>query len=569
MGTNDAGQLLDPIEDGFRSPARFPGIDYREWSGNIMSHAMRDPAFFAALNVANRDFINLLDHVSAGGEYPPLTELGEATIPSLITKDEVHKPVVGDFCLRCHSPVGWLEGFSEPSSPDKPFLRGDFWGASMLERSPDSAQAPNPLYGLDSEGHMNGISCDVCHRMVDNTKVAGSDKAAGNGGLFVMRQEPFTASERNSPRVMDPFQREPELCGTCHEVTNPFLKTLTDPDGDGIPVDIAHPIERTYTEWYYSSFRDKKNGRCQDCHQPMRFAGAQTWLLAELERLWGPIDQTWSDLGYAVPASRQAALDERVADNRNFVDDKAARLTIVSKPNSLRPGQQGSVRFRIENLTGHKLPTGYGEGRQMWLQVRVWTKKNGTFFEDGMVDSETGEVLVADHADIFEIEAVAEGYDNLLDDNNDGSVTGRENHFHFALLNKVIKDNRIPPAGYDKAAYMADGAFIIPADTYEDGQNWAEREYTFTVPSNARGNIKVEAKLLYKTFSNEYIDFLAEKDTEPTVSNGGHARDLPTTGSMTSNPQHWGEALKELYKVSGNGPAVQFGRVKGEIRLKR
>ncbi|MEW8497016.1 MAG: hypothetical protein AB2699_00810, partial [Candidatus Thiodiazotropha taylori] len=82
-----------------------------------------------------------------------------------------------------------------------------------------------------------------------------------------------------------------------------------------------------------------------------------------LERLWGPIDQTWSDLGYAVPASRQAALDARVLDNLDFVDGKTANISVISKSRRLRPGQSGSVKFKITNKTGHKLPTGYGEGR--------------------------------------------------------------------------------------------------------------------------------------------------------------------------------------------------------------
>ena len=567
-GINGDGQILDPIFDGFRSPARFPGVEFDDWSGSIMAHAMRDPSFFAALNVANRDFINLLEHVELGGDFPPLTELGETTIPTLLGLDETAQPVVGDFCLRCHSPVGWLEGFSEPANPSEPFLRGDFWGAQMLGLSPLSEQAPDPLHNKDSEGHMDGVSCDVCHRMIDNQKISGTDKAAGNGGMFVTLYEPFTDTERDEPRVMAPFQRESELCGTCHEVTNPFLMTLTDPDGDGVPANVPHPIERTYTEWYNSSFRDKAKGRCQDCHRPMRFAGAQTWLLSHLERLWGPIDQTWADLGYGVTASRQSALDERVADNLDFVDGATARIRVVSKPRRLRPGDTGTVKFRIINKAGHKLPTGYGEGRQMWLHVKIWTKV-GTILEDGAVDPETGEVLVANPDDIFEIHALAEGYGDLLDDDNDGVVTEHEKEFHFALLNKVVKDNRIPPKGYNKAAYMAQGAFIVPEDEYADGQNWADREYTFTIPANARGDIKVEAKLMYKTFSNHYVEFLAEKDTEPTVSNGGHARDLPTTGAMTTNPQHWGEALREIYEVSGHGPAVQFARKKTTIKLIR
>ena len=27
---------------------------------------------------------------------------------------------------------------------------------------------------------------------------------------------------------------------------------------------------------------------------------------------------------------------------------------------------------RVVNLTGHKLPTGYPEGRRMWVNVKVW-----------------------------------------------------------------------------------------------------------------------------------------------------------------------------------------------------
>src|SRR5690606_8672652 len=50
-------------------------IAYNTWSGSMMAHATRDPVFWAALDVANADI-----------------------------------PGVGDFCLRCHTPQGWLAG---------------------------------------------------------------------------------------------------------------------------------------------------------------------------------------------------------------------------------------------------------------------------------------------------------------------------------------------------------------------------------------------------------------------------------------------------------------------------
>ena len=49
------------------------------WAGSMMANASRDPLFWAALDVANNDL-----------------------------------PGVGDFCLRCHVPQGWLAGRSEP-----------------------------------------------------------------------------------------------------------------------------------------------------------------------------------------------------------------------------------------------------------------------------------------------------------------------------------------------------------------------------------------------------------------------------------------------------------------------
>ena len=55
---------------------------FRNWQGSMMSHATRDPLFWASLAVAEQDF-----------------------------------PSAGDLCLRCHSPAGWLGGRSGASAP--------------------------------------------------------------------------------------------------------------------------------------------------------------------------------------------------------------------------------------------------------------------------------------------------------------------------------------------------------------------------------------------------------------------------------------------------------------------
>ena len=73
------------------------------WRGSMMSHAGRDPLFWATVAVAEQDF---------GGS--------------------------GDLCLRCHAARGWLDGRSTPTD-----------GSALL----------------DSDA--TGVSCDLCHSMVN------------------------------------------------------------------------------------------------------------------------------------------------------------------------------------------------------------------------------------------------------------------------------------------------------------------------------------------------------------------------------------------------------------------
>ena len=117
---------------------------------------------------------------------------------------------------------------------------------------------------------------------------------AGNGSLFVSLDIPFRQNG-SIPDTVFAFQKTGDFCGTCHDVTNPILKTRT--EVAGVVPDMLHPMERTYTEWYWSGFRDTQ--RCQDCHAPMQFLGAQTWMLSPaMDRLWGDVDQQWVDRGY-------------------------------------------------------------------------------------------------------------------------------------------------------------------------------------------------------------------------------------------------------------------------------
>ena len=219
--TNQRGQLLDPIVDGFRAAA-FRGQEqdeiYHNWSGMMMANSSRDPAFFAQLSVANYDIIRLINSMP-GEPDDPMTELGEFLAANKLDQDIFRDPDTGqlepeellpftaDLCIRCHSPVGWLEGRSEPPTIESPHLRGQFWGAALQETPVDANGNPRRAdFSIESEADMDGLQCDFCHRAKDNFKrfsnYDGSVMANGSGGYFLALQDPFGDDEVEAPPII-------------------------------------------------------------------------------------------------------------------------------------------------------------------------------------------------------------------------------------------------------------------------------------------------------------------------------------------------------------------------------
>jgi hypothetical protein len=588
---NDRGQALDPIVEGFRSPAYWAkdqADQYEDWAGSMMANATRDPAFYAAVSIANRDLIQLINSLP-GEPDDPASELGAFLEQNKLAGDirrapdgtlqpEALLPVAADLCLRCHSPVGWMEAHSEPPTQHAPFLKGQFWGGRFLMNPVDRAGKPRPVdLAVESETELDGIDCEFCHRVNDNPKRKslhdGSEMSRGNGGFFVDRSTPFCERLEGSVTCGD-IEPEHELlaeghfCGSCHDVTNPLLKTKTEVDGK--TPDMQHPIERTYTEWYWSGVRDEQT--CQDCHEPVTFQGAQTWMIDPvLSLLWGDPDQVWREKPYSYDVPKRLdSLKLAASRNRAFMKE-AAEIEFVEAPATARAGEHTTVRVKVTNKTGHKLPTGFSEGRQMWIHLKAVDPSGRVIFEDGVLKD--GSLVRTPETKVYEQVALATGFP-FLDQNGDGEVDEHERHFHFVLMNDIQKDNRIPPKGFNKAAYTADGAFIIPRDPkdtdYADGQNWDVTPYPLTIPDGTQGAIRVTATLRYQTFNREYVEFLAHHDHEKTAACGGHARDLPSTGPYGGDCDRyptWGRALHDLWRKADMGPPVEVGTATIEIQV--
>lgn len=462
---------------------------YRNWQGSMMAMASHDPLFEANLAIANQD-----------------------------------APDSGDLCLRCHISGGWLQGRSVPTD-----------GSAMLPQD------------------KVGVSCDLCHRMTDPVYTAGnpirdlevlaglSDPGTQYGnGMYVLdpsaiQRGPYEDVVTPHQFVASPFHRKSEFCGTCHDVSNPaFTKDANgvyqpnpfNTTGGDISAHSAGPVERTYSEWKHSAYNTTPGGihqpqfagnkadgmvsSCQDCHMrdvsgkgastpdaPVRedlplhdMTGGSTWLPPLIATMY--------------PDQFDAAAAQAGVTRATELLQKAADLGVSV--------QSGKLAVRVTNQTGHKLPTGYPEGRRIWVNVKFFDAAGALVGESAAYDADTGELEEDAQAKIYEVHPGI--------DENISSVVGLPAgpSLHFVLNNKIYTDNRIPPRGFTNAAFAEFGG--APAGySYADGQHWDDTAYT--IPAGAR---RAEVRLFYQSTSKKFIEFL--RDENRTNSKGQEMHDL-------------------------------------------
>ncbi len=460
------------------------------WAASMMGQSARDPIFHACLAIANQD-----------------------------------SAFAGELCLRCHVPGGWLHGRAQ-----------DPTGASLTE--------------VD----MEGVSCHFCHRMVDPVFHPGQspdvDEAilatitppvtSPHSGSFVMdpqdrRRGPFDISYLNPhPWLQSPYHRSSQLCASCHDVSNPAYERQ--PDGSYALGSFntanpsnnkydQYPVERTFSEWNNSLFAQgpvEMGGRfggnrtavssCQDCHMPSTtgqgchpafdpivrtdlprhfFNGANTWVLRSVRSLYD--DETT----YLTEAS---------------VNDSIARAQqMLRSAGDLEATQLGPyLNARIINYSGHKLPTGYVEGRRMWVNVKYFNASDTLISERGAYDAQIAQLTLED-TKVYEAEQGLDAAGAAAANRPEGPG------FHFAVNNTYFKDNRIPPIGFTNAAFEAVQAQPI-AYTYADGQYWDDTLYD--IPAAAA---RAEVRVFHQTTTKEYIEFL--RDANVTNNTGQVAYD--------------------------------------------
>jgi hypothetical protein len=179
------------------------------------------------------------------------------------------------------------------------------------------------------------------------------------------------------------------------------------------------------------------------------------------------------------------------------------------------------IRVILENLAGHKIPSGI-PFRRMWIHLKVEEIGEPVIFESGEWDSEG---KVADynsdyepHYNIITSEGDVQAYEGVFID-VDQNVT-------YTLLRaaEYIKDNRIPPVGFTSThnSYDSIGIFgnaVNDPDFNKDSGNEGTGMdiVTYRIPAQGNTTYRITAEVCYQSVKPELVDHL-RAISEPDIT---------------------------------------------------
>jgi hypothetical protein len=595
------------------------------WRGSMMAHAGRDPIFWATVAIAEQDFDGSGDlcircHSTGGwlaGRSTPTDGSGLAAGDS--------DGVECDFCHKVTNPdnsehpgvmmdpfiandpgpgnndalFDWAVDW-DPDNPDIPDqdpangIEGYYgsgmasmWGGSDKLGPYNDAEARHQF--MQSRFHRDRDFCGTCH---DVSNPAVGDLAHNHGAQPTVAGDVTvfngTPDSPDNPQPVDgkaAFNNPPYAYGIVERTFSEYKAGLISQtlvqDYRTLPSDLqAGALESVYNAATQNGTIDPnyKNPSmpryfsCQTCHMrpvtgkgankngvPVRtdlplhdMTGGNYWMPLAIEYL---DNQGKLRLGGGMSASETGAmLDGALRAAQQL--ELAATLSLTNNGNSVK----------IVNHTGHKLISGYPEGRRMWLNIK-WMDDNGTPDDDDDVllreDGAYGPLTVTDPRDpsqqttlnvdtlldldgtntrIYEAhmgmtrewanQLLALGYsrelvlsydritgdpDFTLGDLGDSPAGTEHETFHFVLNNTVVQDNRIPPYGMSYDVARIRNALPVPADQFGNPGPGGRYEYWDEVPLGTppTGADYADIDLLYQPTSWEYIQFLYLANNTP------------------------------------------------------
>jgi hypothetical protein len=613
-------------------PAVEPGFN---WEGSMMAQAARDFLFWSCMTVGAQDSIWAVGTPNATDicercHFPKgwLEGRSDPTNASLMTGAD-YDGVQCDFCHRMWDP--FFETTHAGTREGNDWL--GYWDETNASGTP-SQPAADATYADDMTTAQSILQFNGASFFTDNLPPAGYTEGA-SGQYFVSpdaaKRASFADAEARHQMFYSRFHKSKFMCATCHDVSNPILANLGADPSQPLPSerDSAFSyfhVERTFSEFMLSDYGQQGGAatnpefqaqgapdithaaRCQDCHmrdvvgpgadlrnavvrpsdsvehpqsgQPLHdLTGGNAWVSYVLASAipghadYDPTNDALLNQGPAVltlDLTQGEGIDP-LALLAGAERSKQQLLLAATIKNLTYEPATGVLSFQVQNNSGHKLISGFPEGRRMFVNVKAYA--GGTLiYEVNPYDVDAGTLKglsypyqpgmgLPDPQPLVGSEAYV---DELVYEMKPSStdLTGESKTFHFALATGRHKDNRIPPKGFDIA--NAGGRLSVPVwHGSEDAAYFTGAEYaggydgvSMTLPA---GVDYVEVNLYYQTTSREYIEFLRDEIngtgnltlSSPTPSGEPNAY-VVQTDPFFSQLRAWGDTIWNLWTHNMN-----------------
>lgn len=422
-----------------------------------------------------------------------------------------HAEETGDFCTKCHAPLG--------RHAHEQFGEGLYTFDHMLA---DTA-------GID------GVSCVACHQLSD-VNLGNTHSGDLNYMLEKVAYGPFEsplaspmALESGYTPVYSEHISDAGVCAGCHSlVTN-----TTDLEGNFTGETFIE--QATYHEWLNSIYgEDELNVTCQSCHMPSLGSKSPIVLAAGYDT---PPRAPFSKHTFAGANAFMLRLMQQYADT---LDIKASEQDFNASINATmemmqwqsimlegeilqRDNEELLIELRIENLAGHKFPSGY-PARRAFVQLEVLDSFSGeTLFLSGAFDAQ-GYLLDEDspfepHYDELTAENQVQIYEMVMADVEGNPTTVLEQGADY------LKDNRLVPLGFTTSHAVYDTTLIVGAALTDPNFNKDEQGnegtgldvLTYRIPlNNFSEALLIDAKVYYQSVPPKWTEELFEVD-DPLV----------------------------------------------------
>lgn len=479
------------LTQNFNTPAHYADpascaechqTQYNEWIGSMHAHAVASPV------------TELQNH---------LVVLKER---ELLASGELKQAVVGDLCVKCHAPTGYLGDAKNHED--------------ILIAAKDRAPASR-----------FGVSCVSCHQIESVTALQGESKFPYRNIRNIKIDDSAIMRGQNKNNIGNAAHQNrfsatisnPVVCASCHTVA------VEDPATQNAIL----PLQDTYTEWLTGGKNFSwSDTHCMSCHnmpldnivaqvqkmqqqrlplkqrlqrikpliQKNKLASNDSFAADPAQNYDAPISagvrrfqHTFTGVDYHLESQQPFAQDEADFSKNSAIhastNQRVNNLLKISSAIKIQKASANSVTVDVMNLaTGHHLPAGFAFAREMWLEVSASPSRSG---DDWVVllGGKNNKALSATQA-LNKKENGLKNFQAVLFNGNKGEETVLQNEATAVLKGK----------GAVKKGFKDREKFLLPAEIRRLNLRFRQRV------SNPK---RIRVRLRFRNYPIEFIEGLA------------------------------------------------------------